>query len=110
MTLYDPNINSVVDRNPNYSYTKSERFQNNEQKIRNQLRNVPNQYNTRGFIEDPRHGFTMSTGKCWTLKMSKEDETTPGPAYNTQYLNSISRKVDMTDELKQSSFGAFKDK
>ena len=42
--------------------------------------------------------------------MSKEDETTPGPAYQTQYLNSISRQVDKTDELKNGSFGAYKDR
>ena len=42
--------------------------------------------------------------------MSKEDETTPGPVYQTQYLNSMSKKVDMTDELKNGSFGAFRAK
>ena len=28
----------------------------------------------------------MSTGKCWTLKMSKEDQTTPGPNYEIQHM------------------------
>ena len=55
-------------------------------------------------------GFTMSTGKCWTLKLSKEDETTPGPVYQTQYLRSVARKVDVTDELKNGSFGAFRER
>ena len=52
----------------------------------------------------------MSTGKKWTLKMSKEDETTPGPAYQTQYLRSLARGSDTTDELKNGSFGAFKER
>jgi len=52
----------------------------------------------------------MSTGKCWTLLTEKEAETTPGPNYETQYLNSIIRKVDTTEELKNGSFGTFKDK
>lgn len=28
-------------------------------------------------------GFSMTQGKKWTLKDSKEDETTPGPKYDT---------------------------
>lgn len=35
---------------------------------------------------DVRKGFSITHGKCWTLKMDKEDETTPGPIYDTQYL------------------------
>lgn len=27
-------------------------------------------------------GTGMFTGRRWTLKMSKKDETTPGPAYD----------------------------
>lgn len=42
--------------------------------------------------------------------MSKDDEKTPGPAYDTQYLRSITHKVDTTDALKNGSFGAFKDR
>lgn len=42
--------------------------------------------------------------------MSKEDETTPGPVYSTQYLRSVAHKVDKTDELKNGSFGAFRDR
>lgn len=42
--------------------------------------------------------------------MSKEDQTTPGPVYDTQYLNSIQRRVDLTSELKNSSFGDFRHK
>ena len=52
----------------------------------------------------------MSTGKTWTLKMSKEDETTPGPVYQTQYLRSIARQVDKTDELKNGSFGSYRER
>ena len=52
----------------------------------------------------------MSTGKCWTLHTGKDAETTPGPAYDTQYLNSIIRKVETTEELKNGSFGAHKEK
>jgi len=52
----------------------------------------------------------MSSGKCWTLHLEKEDETTPGPAYSTQYLNSIARKVDTTVELKQGTFGTFRNR
>ena len=52
----------------------------------------------------------MSTGKTWTLKLSKDDETTPGPAYQTQYLHSMAKKGDDTAELKNGSFGAFRDR
>ena len=37
--------------------------------------------NHSSFDKTKESGFTMCTGKKWTLKMSKEDETTPGPAY-----------------------------
>ena len=59
---------------------------------------------------DERRGFSITKGKCWTLKMSKDDETTPGPVYDTQYLQSVMRKVDTTDELKNGSFGAYRDR
>lgn len=52
----------------------------------------------------------MTRGKCWTLKITKEDETTPGPVYETQHLNSMTRKVEQTEELKNGSFGAYRDK
>jgi hypothetical protein len=64
----------------------------------------------RGGFDDTEKGFHISTGKKWTLKMSKEDETTPGPVYRTEYLNSIARKIDVTNELKNGSFGAFKER
>ena len=48
----------------------------------------------------------MGTGKCWTLKDSKEDEQTPGPIYQTQYLGSITHSVNSTFERKQGTFGA----
>ena len=35
---------------------------------------------------DIKKGFSITFGKCWTLKMDKQDETTPGPVYDTQYL------------------------
>ena len=34
-------------------------------------------------FDNKSNGYSISTGKCWTLKMSKEDETTPGPIYDT---------------------------
>ena len=34
-------------------------------------------------FEDPTRGFDMTRGKCWTLKITKEDQTTPGPVYET---------------------------
>ena len=52
----------------------------------------------------------MSTGQCWTLKTSKLDQTTPGPHYETQYLNSITRKVETTEEMKRGSFGTDREK
>ena len=42
--------------------------------------------------------------------MTKEDEENPGPAYQTQYLRSIAKQVEDTDELKNGSFGAYKSK
>ena len=44
------------------------------------------------------------------MKTTKADEKTPGPAYQTQYLRSIAKQVEDTDELKNGSFGAFKSK
>ena len=61
-------------------------------------------------FEDGTKGFDMTRGKCWTLKITKEDQTTPGPVYETQHLNSITRKMEMTDELKNGSFGAYREK
>jgi len=52
----------------------------------------------------------MSSGKTWTLHLTKEDETTPGPVYSTQYLRSIANRADATDELKNGTFGSFKDR
>jgi hypothetical protein len=43
---------------------------------------------------DSKAGFSITLGKKWTLKDSKEDETTPGPIYNTQYINSVNNMVD----------------
>lgn len=59
---------------------------------------------------DEKRGFDMTRGKCWTLKITKEDETTPGPVYETQHLNSMTRRVEQTEELKNGSFGAYRDK
>ena len=42
--------------------------------------------------------------------MTKEDETTPGPAYQTQYLRSIAKQVEETEELKNGSFGSIRSK
>ena len=42
--------------------------------------------------------------------MDKSDETTPGPVYDTQYLQSVKRKADTTEELKNGSFGAYRDR
>lgn len=36
----------------------------------------------------------MTKTKKWTLKDSKEDQTTPGPKYETQYINSINSAID----------------
>ena len=44
-------------------------------------------------FDNKLNGFSISSGNCWTLKTSKKDETTPGPIYDTQYLNSCTEKV-----------------
>ena len=64
----------------------------------------------RSDFDDKSRGFDMTRGKCWTLKITKNDQTTPGPVYETQHLNSMSKKVEQTDELKNGSFGAFREK
>lgn len=111
MTLYNPRNDQVVDRNPAYSIARSERFLGHEERLRLKHANLPMQYfDHSSFDKTKESGFTMTTGKRWTLKMSKEDETTPGPVYQTQYLGSMARTVDTTEELKNGSFGAFKDK
>jgi len=74
------------------------------------LKNIPHYAAEPSEFNDKTRGFSVTHGKCWTLKLTKEDETTPGPIYNTQYLNSVMRKVDTTDELKNGSFGAYRDK
>ena len=61
-------------------------------------------------FDSKSNGFSISTGKCWTLKTSKRDETNPGPIYETQYLGSVTRKVEKTIQLKRSSFGAYREK
>ena len=81
-----------------------------EDKNREQLKNVPNQYVKKYNEYDKRGKHHITSGKCWTLKISKQDETTPGPAYQTQYLRSIAKQVEDTDELKNGSFGAHKNK
>merc|ERR1712060_594467 len=37
-------------------------------------------------------------------------EKTPGPNYDTQYIGSIHKHVDMTDTMKNGTFGAFRDR
>ena len=50
---------------------------------------LPSQYGDKSQFNDKKRGFSMTTGKAWTLKDSKADETTPGPVYQTQFLQSI---------------------
>lgn len=97
MTSYHPKFDSTNEHIPVFSISKSTRFEGIEERNRTNLQNVPSQYANQNFIDDKLAGFSMSTGKKWTLKMSKEDETTPGPAYDTQYLRSMTHKVDHTD-------------
>ena len=44
-------------------------------------------------FDNKLNGYSISSGRCWTLKTSKKDETTPGPIYDTQYLDSVTEKV-----------------
>ena len=72
MNLYNPKFQPVVEQNPVFSLSKGSRFEGIEQRNRNMLSVVPNQYHNQSLF-DEKHGFSMSTGKKWTLKMSKED-------------------------------------
>lgn len=82
MTLYNPRKENVNDRDPAYTVAKDRRFTGIEERNRDKLSNLPTQYHDHSsFDKTKTHGFSMSTGKTWTLKMSKEDETTPGPVY-----------------------------
>lgn len=115
MTLYNPNLDSITDKVPAFTIKRDTRFTGIVERNRDQLKNIPNQYSNQAFhannsFLDGGKGFSMSSGKCWTLHLEKDDETTPGPAYSTQYLNSIARKVDTTTELKQGTFGTFRAK
>ena len=111
MTLYNPRKEQVVDRDPIFSISKDKRFTGIEERNREKLSNLPSQYHDHtSFDKTKESGYTMSTGKKWTLKLTKEDETTPGPVYQTQYLRSMGRAVDLTDELKNGSFGDFRHK
>jgi hypothetical protein len=40
MTLYDPKITSIVERNPVFSLTRDSRFEGNEERTRQQLSNL----------------------------------------------------------------------
>ena len=83
MTLYNPRKDSVNEREPAYSVARDRRFTGIEERNREKLANLPSQYafDHSSFDKTKEKGFSMSTGKTWTLKMSKEDETTPGPVY-----------------------------
>ena len=70
----------------------------------------PNQYDKVSEFDNKTNGFSISTGKKWTLKISKQDETTPGPVYSTEYVASVQNQVDHTEELKNGTFGSFKDR
>ena len=48
----------------------------------------------------------MTTSKPWTLKDSKEDQTTPGPVYQTQFLQSIHYTCDKTKTAINGTFGS----
>lgn len=110
MNQYHPKFKPVTEQIPVFSIQKDPRFRGIAEKNREQLKHVPNQYvgDQKEFDNKGRHHIT--SGKCWTLKMSKEDEQNPGPAYQTQYLRSIAKQVEDTDELKNGSFGAHKTK
>ena len=109
MTKYKPKFGSVSEQIPIYSIQKGPRFQGNAEKNRFLLKNVPNQYHSKHFLDEEK-GHHITRGKKWTLKMSKEDQTTPGPAYDTQYYNSVNKKVDDTTELVNGTFGEHKAK
>lgn len=48
---------------------------------------------------------TITAGKKWTLLTSKEDETNPGPVYETQYLRSINYGIDHSPHKVKGCFG-----
>ena len=110
MNQYHPKFKPITEQIPVFSIQKDPRFRGVAEKNREQLKNVPNQYVTKFKEYDQSGRHHITSGKCWTLKMAKEDETTPGPAYQTQYLRSIAKQVEDTDELKNGSFGAHKSK
>lgn len=84
MTVYSPKKDLTVRREPIYSLAKGQRFVGHQERLREKMANIPTQYyDHSSFDKTKEMGFTMSTGKKWTLKMSKEDETTPGPVYQT---------------------------
>ena len=56
------------------------------------------------FDKTRKKGFSMSTGKKWTLNIDKRDDVNPGPIYDTQYLKSIDYKCQNTTELLHGTF------
>ena len=112
MNHYMVKTTAISENRPIYSIKRAGRFEGIEERNRDQRTNIPNQYikNHSQALFKKNGGYSISSGKCWTLKMDKEDETTPGPVYQTQYLRSIAKHVDGTDELKNGTFGALKDK
>jgi len=52
----------------------------------------------------------MGYGKRWTYKTSKEDEATPGPAYDSHLNNTIMMTLSKMGKKKNSTFGSTYDK
>jgi len=47
------------------------------------LKDVPHYKAEVSEFDNKTNGYTMSSGRKWTLKTSKKNETTPGPIYDT---------------------------
>lgn len=110
LSKYHPKLRNTSPEYPKYTIKKADRFAGPEERTRSFLSNIPQYKAEPSDFEKKVAGYSISKGKCWTLHTDKEAETTPGPAYETQYHNSMIRKVETTEELKHSSFGVHTDK
>ena len=110
MDTYNPSFKSTKQQTPSYTQSKTERFMQLKDKSTIQ-KNLPTQYHKLTMFDRKNgKGFSMSTGKKWTLHIEKRDDVNPGPIYQTQYLQSIDYQVQNTNEMAVSSFGTNRDK
>jgi len=92
VSSYDPNINAIKPKDPNFSQSRFKRF-HKPSSLANLQAQLPSQYGQDNKLQLPTYDL-MGLGKRFSYKMSKDDETTPGPGMYTNIdINSIKQSV-----------------